>query len=391
MSDTESPLRGKDIRKRNEKLILSLIQMNGDLSQSQAVTLTGLKPPTILRIFTNLEKDKLIKISKKKNSDTEKKGRKPVFFKINDKSAYAIGIDFCSTSVSLVIVNFNREPVYDDFIEFNTVQTGESIIQFIFKIINSALIELKININKVLGIGIGAPGRVDVTSGTAFYFDRIKGLTDYHLKDSIESKYNIPVFVNNNCSVIAMNEYQHGIVSESRSLITLLIRSGVGGAFINEGRVFTSNNMSPMEIGHICIDPNGRECNCGERGCLESYLSESAIINDLQDIHPIKSFLEIDEYLLYEDKDMKAFLKEKAKYFSMALKILNRSFSPDTFLIISRSALFAEKISQYCEEIMLKDSKRFNSKPVILTHTAYIPLNAGQGAADMVFSDFFNN
>ena len=391
MSDSESPLRGKDIRKRNEKLILSLIQMNGDLSQSQAVTLTGLKPPTILRIFTNLEKDKLIKINNKKSSNTEKKGRKPVFFKINNKAAYAIGIDFCSTSVSIVIVNFNREPVYENFVEFNHVHTGESIIQYLFKLIDTGLSELNIEMNKVLGIGIGAPGRVDVNSGTAFYFDRIQGITDYHLKDYMENRYNIPVFVNNNCSVIAMNEYQHGIVSDSRSLITLLIRSGVGGAFINEGKVFTSNNMSPMEIGHICIDPNGRKCNCGERGCLESYLSESAIINDLKEIHPIDSFLEIDEYLIYEDKPMKEFLIHKAEYFAMALKILNRSFYPDTFLIISRSALFAEKITSYCKEIMLKDSKRFNSKPVTLTHTAYIPLNAGQGAADMVFADYFNN
>lgn len=391
MSDTESPLRGKDIRKRNEKLILGLIQQNGDLSQSEAVNLTGLKPPTVLRIFTNLEKDKLIKINKKKSINTEKKGRRPVFYKINKKAAYAIGIDFCSTSASIVIVDFNRKPVYEEFVEFESIHTGETILQFLFKIIDDGLATLNINLGKILGIGIGAPGRVDVTSGTAFYFDRIQGLTDYHLKDSMEERYSLPIFVNNNCSVIAMNEYQHGIVSESRSLITLLIRSGVGGAFINEGRVFTSNNQSPMEIGHICIDPNGRECECGEKGCLESYLSEAAIIKDLQKIHPIKSFLEIDEFLLYEDKEMKSFLQEKARYFSMALKILNRSFSPDTFLIISRSALLAEKISNYCEDIMLKDSRRFNSEPVILKHTAYIPSNAGQGAADMVFSDYFNN
>lgn len=389
MSTSRSPLRGNDIRKQNEKLILGLILKNKYLSQSEAVNLTGLKPPTVLRIFTNLESEKLIKISKSKSIESDKRGRKPVYYKVNSKAAYAIGIDFCSTSASVIIVDFNREPVFEKFIEFDGPQDGHTIIKLLQNTIDCALIETKIDQKKILGIGIGAPGRVDISSGTVFYFDRIEGLTDYHLKDQMEEHYNTTIYVNNNCSVIAMNEYQYGIVSDSHALITLLIRSGVGGAFINEGRILTSNGITAMEVGHICIDNIGRQCECGELGCLESYLAEPAIIRDLQKIKKIKSFLEIDELIIKGGAEIEEFLKQKGEMLARGLKILSRTFNPDTFLIISRSPLFAKKISEYADEIVKVDSSRYNSKEILVKHSTYNPIDAGQGAANMVFADYF--
>ncbi len=389
MVESKLPLRGEDVRIRNEKLILRLIHKNEHLSQSEAVTLTGLKPPTILRIFTNLENEKLIKISKKAVAKSEKKGRRPVFYQINAKAAYAIGVDFCSTSASIVIVDFAREPIYNYFVEFGEEYNGDTIFTLLCKLIEDGITSSGINRKKLLGIGIGAPGRVDIKSGTVIFYDRIKGLTDFHLKESMEEVFDAPIFVNNNCAVIAMNQYIYGIGSESNALITLLIRSGVGGAYINEGKVLTTNGLTTMEVGHISIDQNGNRCECGDLGCLESYIAEPAIFRDLQKIKNISSFHDIDELIEDEDPEVDKFLQEKAKQLSRALIMLNSTLTPDTYLLISRSKPYVEKLSLYTQKYMDADSKRYNRSLITLKNTSYNPINAGQGAADIVFNDYF--
>jgi len=392
MSESKLPLRGNDIRIRNEKLILSLIQKNKNLSQSEAVNLTGLKPPTILRIFANLENEKLIVINKKSSVSTEKKGRKPVYYKINTKAAFAIGIDFCSTSISIVIVDFNREPVYNSFVDIDENHTGDSIFNLICELTEKGIKKSAISKSKILGIGVGAPGKVDISTGTVLFYDRIEGLSDYPLKDKMENRFEKPIFVNNNCSVIAMNEYLYGSVSESKSLVTLLIRSGVGGAFINDGRILTTNGATTMEIGHTSIDYNGRLCECGEQGCLQSYLAEPAVEKDIQSFAELDSFLEIEELIKSGNTDIDNFIREKAEQMTMGLKMLSRVFSPDTFLIISRSPLYAEKLAFYTDELMQNDPCKFdNIENLSIKHCSYNPVNAGQGAADLVFNDYFSN
>lgn len=392
MSRSKLPLRGNDIRIRNEKLILSLIQKNENLSQSEAVNLTGLKPPTILRIFANLENDKLIKVNKKSTVSSEKKGRKPVYYRINPKAAFAIGVDFCSTSISVVIVDFDRSPIYSRFIDIDEVHTGDSIYSLICDLIEEGIEKSSIPRSKILGIGVGAPGKVDISTGTVVFYDRIEGLSDYPLKEKMEKHFDTPLFVNNNCSVIAMNEYRYGRVSESKSLVTLLIRSGVGGAFINDGRVLTTNGTTTMEIGHTSIDYDGRLCECGERGCLQSYLAEPAILKDIQSFCEIKSFIDIDEKITSGNCDIDQFIREKAEQMTKGLKMLSRVFSPDTFLIISRSPLYAEKLAFYTDELMQNDPCKFdNIEGLSIKHCSYNPVNAGQGAADLVFNDYFSN
>ena len=392
MTEYKSPLRGDDIRKRNEKLILGLIQKSKNLSQSEAANITGLKPPTILRIFGNLENDKLIKINRKSSIINERKGRKPVYYKINPKAAYAIGVDFCSTSASVVIVDFNRQPVFNNSLDIKEDHTGLSIFKLLCSLIDNAIIKSKIDRAKIIGMGVGAPGKVDISTGTVLFYDRIEGLANFGLRDQFSEYLKIPVFINNNCSVIAMNEYLYGTVSDSKSLITLLLRSGVGGAFINGGKVLTTNNTTTMEVGHISIDYNGRQCECGEKGCLEAYLSESAVLNDIKPIKEILSFTDIDKVIETGDNNIDHFLKDKALQLSRALKILRKIFSPDTFLIISRAPLYAEKLSQYTSEIMNNDNSKYdNNGELRIKHCQYNPVNAGQGAADMVFNHYFKN
>ncbi|MGM0432982.1 MAG: winged helix-turn-helix domain-containing protein, partial [Spirochaetota bacterium] len=114
MTEKSTPLRSEDVRQKNEKLILHYIQHSHGISQSEIVHLTGLKAPTVLRIFSILEKNGLIKVNKNRpeKDEGDRKGRKPVFYTVNGRAKYVIGVEFWSQTAHVLVVDFARKPVY---------------------------------------------------------------------------------------------------------------------------------------------------------------------------------------------------------------------------------------------------------------------------------------
>ena len=386
-------MRGKDIRQGNEKLVLRLIQREGLLSQSEAVELTGLKAPTILRIFTNLEEEGLILISDKAK-DTgagERKGRKPVYYRLNPDALYVVGLEFWAASATVVISNFVREPVYSETIEIEREIGGEAVTAKLIELIEGSIRRNKISRRRIAGIGIGAPGKVDIAEGTVLYYSRIPGLKDFALREYLEKSFDLPIFIHNNCSVIAMNEYSSGGTDQAENIMAVLIRGGVGGAYINNGKIITSGNITTMEIGHMSVMPGGRECSCGEAGCLETYLSEDSILSDLS-FDGFSSIKELDDAISDGrlSAGAEAVFDEKAGILSAALRTLGHLFSPNLFLIISRGESLSRLLAEKAEAGLSGGSGCGENRKSRLKPACYDPLHAGMGACDIVFSNFFN-
>jgi len=394
MKSGKTALRGKDIRKGNEKLVLRLIQKRGNLSQSEVVEITGLKAPTILRIFSNLEERKLIQITMRPKDAVEKKGRKPVFYTINPEAGYVVGVEFWSDAATVVISNLTRETILSQTIEIEKGINGEKVLLILKELIENAIKSAKIDPDLVIGVGLGAPGRVDTETGRVVYYSRISGLLNFDLKEYLEEHLNLPVMVNNNCSVIAMNEYSMNPELKKGPIMAILIRGGVGGAYINEGKVLTAGSVTTVELGHLSVDPRGRECSCGRRGCLETYLSEGAILEDLSSIVSLNSLEELEKSLHDSDDPeiqlkVDEFIREKGGILTHTIQNLNNLFSPESYLIISRSRTFSDDLASRVEEAAGKITFAPGGRQPTFIPVEYNPLHAGMGACDLVFSEYF--
>jgi predicted Rossmann fold nucleotide-binding protein DprA/Smf involved in DNA uptake len=103
--DGGGPARAASIRERNERLVLRLIFRKGPLSQSEAAKLTGLKPPTVFRIFLELERAGLIAADAgRRPGPAERKGRRPQDYRVVPSAAYAVGVDFWAGSAAAVVL-----------------------------------------------------------------------------------------------------------------------------------------------------------------------------------------------------------------------------------------------------------------------------------------------
>ena len=317
------PLRSADIRARNEKLVLSLIRRQRGISQSQVAQRTGLKPPTVFRIFQVLEEQGFIsncvedpEVQRDKQSEpqppgqlerqsavrsdtqagaeterpeterpgterpggerpgAERKGRRPAYYCVNPHALYVVGVDFWARSASAVVVDFAGTPVYRDILDLNGLTGVEEILERLEALITEAIEQAGIDRGRLLGIGVGAPGMVDIESGVVLRYPRIEGMDGFPLRERLEEAFGVPVHLHNNAAVIALSEYRYGSVRGRRSVLTLVLRAGVGGAFIQNGSLFVNHHRTALEVGHVVVDPAGPECRCGRRGCLETYLSE---------------------------------------------------------------------------------------------------------------------
>lgn len=129
---------------------------------------------------------------------------------------------------------------------------------------------------QVQAIGIGFPGFIDPASGKIAQSPNLPGLFNVDLAADLAASVGIPVLVENDALAAAYGEYRL-LSRPSGALIYLGLGTGVGGGLIYDDKPFTGRHGVAMEVGHIIVEPNGRPCGCGNRGCMEQYASATGV------------------------------------------------------------------------------------------------------------------
>ena len=135
---------------------------------------------------------------------------------------------------------------------------------------------------KLVGIGIGAQN--------ANYYTRTiehpPNLSwEYvNVLDEMDKYYNVPVATTNDANAVALGEMFFGVAQGMRDFIVITLGTGLGSGIVANGELIYGADGNAGEIGHTVVDPNGRECGCGRRGCLETYVSAAGICRTVQEL-----------------------------------------------------------------------------------------------------------
>ena len=126
----------------------------------------------------------------------------------------------------------------------------------------------------VLGVGIGAPGNVDAAAGRIGEdIQNIPELKGVALGPLAAGRLGLHVVVDNDVNALALGEMAFGAARGARNFILICIGTGVGGGIVVNGRIVRGASGYGGEVGHMAVEPEGRPCFCGSRGCLKAYLS----------------------------------------------------------------------------------------------------------------------
>jgi len=193
-----------------------------------------------------------------------------------------IGIDIGATKIA-----FGRVKIQDtrykiqDTIKIKTPKERRKAVKVIIENIRKLLTE------KVKGIGIGMPGPLDRQRGIIHFAPNLSGWKNLDLKKPLEKEFKIPVFFDNDANCFALAESRFGAAKNLAYVVGLTIGSGLGGGIIIDGSIYHGADFAG-EIGHMTIDPNGPKCGCGNRGCLEVYVSGGAIVRRYKELTGLK-------------------------------------------------------------------------------------------------------
>jgi glucokinase len=243
-----------------------------------------------------------------------------------------IGIDIGGTKILGGIIDSEGKLIEIRELPTDASQGRVAILNNVFRIIDG-IIDRNIE-----GIGVGSAGRINYNTGVVDYAtDNLPGWSQFKLKEALEQKYNIPVIADNDVNAAAIGEKWVGAARNYKNFVMLTLGTGVGGAIVLNGDIIRGSHWGAGEIGHMILYPDGRQCNCGHKGCLEQYVSGSAIskrYNHLAGFERVRNAKEVFELLKKEnDSYAKAVASEFINSLSMAIVSLKNIIDPELFII----------------------------------------------------------
>ena len=195
---------------------------------------------------------------------------------------YCIGVDLGGTNIAGGIADLDGKLLLTDSIKTGLPCPASDIADRIALLCRRMATALGLALSDAAWVGIGAPGSVDVDTGTVLYANNLE-FDNVPLGQMIHERTGLPVYVDNDANVAAWGEYCAGAGKGSSSMVMVTLGTGVGGGVVLNGNLLTGCNGAAAELGHFVIDMHGKECNCGMRGCFEQYGSVTALIHQARE------------------------------------------------------------------------------------------------------------
>ena len=187
------------------------------------------------------------------------------------------GVDLGGTKIQAVVTGRGGKVVGEA--RRNTPRAGgpDAVAADIAITVAEAATDAGVRVRELVGVGIGAPGSIDAERGVLLLAPNVEGLDEpFPLAPAVAERLGVPVALGNDVNVASEAERRFGAGRGVRSFLGVFWGTGVGGGLVLDGRVVLGRG-SAGEIGHMCVKPGGRRCNCGLRGCVEAYAGRAAL------------------------------------------------------------------------------------------------------------------
>lgn len=267
----------------------------------------------------------------------------------------AIGIDLGGTVIKGGVIDENGEILQEKQILTQAFQGKEKVIGRLKQLIE----DLRLTGEKLAGIGIGSPGPIDLKRGIIFNPPNLPSWNEVPLAKILEKHFKLPIVLNNDANVALLGEAWMGAGKSKKNILMLTLGTGIGGAAILDGRLYTGSSGFAAEFGHMILDFEGPLCGCGQRGCLESLASATFLERKAQEKNlKISDARDVFEQARKGNKVAQDIIDEMTFWLSLGIGNLINIFNPEMIIIggglIKSWDFFGEKISQKAKKKALQ-------------------------------------
>lgn len=275
---------------------------------------------------------------------------------IREKAApVRIGIDIGGTDTKIGLVDVHQKLIDSVCIPTEAERPAEDVIRTVGETALSLLEKNGIAMDQCVGAGIGVPGTVDRKNGIVRYSNNICW-EEVPLAEEMGRFLPIPVEIANDADCAALGETLAGAGRECSDVVMITLGTGVGGGIVLDGEIYEGRGIGGSELGHMVIVENGEPCTCGRRGCLEAYVSATALKRDAKrasgkDMDPEKIFRLAEQ----GDPAMKAVIDAYIRRLGLGIVNIVNIFRPQLVLLGGGISRQGETLLAPLREIVRKE------------------------------------
>lgn len=257
----------------NRAVVLEAIQVSDGISRVQIAGRAGLTAQTVSVIVRRLLEEGLVI----EDGSLPSRGGKPrTILRVDPTAGYAVGIHFDPGEISYVLADLAGQPVAKLHTAVRPGLAPDAVIRQMARTARRVLREADVPDRKVLGIGLACPGPLDA-EGIMNVPPRLTGWDHVPIKGLLEEHAGFPVTSDNDATAAAIGERWAGVARAAPSFAYLYLGTGIGGGLFLDNQIYRGRSLNAGEFGHITVAPDGPDCYCGNRGCVEAVCCPSAI------------------------------------------------------------------------------------------------------------------
>lgn len=312
-----------------------------------------------------------------------------------------VGIDIGGTNTVFACVDREGHILIEDKIKTTQYNQPEVYVAALYEKIMTAMHDIEHNV-EIIGFGIGAP-MGNINKGTIEYPADLPWKGIIPLADIFRKHTDRPVIVTNDANAAAVGEMIYGGARGMRNFVVITLGTGLGSGFVIDGKLVYGNDGFAGELGHTSIHPgaSNRECGCGKRGCLETYVSATGIKRTVlkimaDSIQPSElrkySFEKLDAKIIHDaakngDAIAKQAFEHTGKMLGFKLADVVATTNPEAIFLFGGLALAEELIfgpaKEYMEQNLLSIYK---GKVKLLPSELNVQNAAVLGASSLIWS-----
>ena len=317
-------------RSYNRRVVLEAVRLGGAISRAEIARATYLSPQTVSNIARELENLGLLRDHGRRPS---KRGQPPKDLTINPEGGYTVGLQLDREQLIGVLVNLTgnllerRDFVVED-------PAPEKALPLMAAAVAEIIDGAKLDRDRIFGVGLVMPRPFDVDGLTSVGPTTLPGWSGIDVGTLLAGHVQLPVLVENDAMAAAIGERFYGAARELNDFFYLFIGTGLGSGMILEGQPYKGAWGNAGEIGHMIVMPGGKACPCGNRGCLEQYVSLHAVSQTMHAVGKVAQSPE-DIRRLYDanDPDLEDWIDSAAVQLRTAITNIENLFDPQSILL----------------------------------------------------------
>lgn len=377
------------LRQDNEWLVVDALRRHGALSRARLVAVTGLSRSTIANLVGDLAARGVVEETRGEQARHRQTGRPGVAVALRGSIGSALGVVVDRERVQLAAFDLTGRELGSATETLAPNADADGILARIGELIAGLLAVHGLRIDRLVGVGFGLPGPVDIEQGGVDADSTLLRWAGVRAADRISAALQgVPVYPDNDANLGALGELHHGAGRDTSDLVYLRLGPGVGGGVIVDGRLYRGGGGFAGEFGHITAVPDGAPCVCGLRGCLSTVATTYAIGERLGLPGAPPTFADrIVEAAAAGDPLTIEALREAGTHTGRVLASLVNAFNPSRLILGGTLGARSPHVLEAAHEAVIAHSQPIANRALKISHAELGERSEAFGAVARVLQD----